>query len=122
MNKNYTVLCTKSYEEDSEQYWTKGVAYKATKHDNNTWSIETDMETVGKVGPNYMLNNFNENFKIITEEDENNTDNPISALFDEIESRLSNRYKILEGDFETIYVKDRKTNTTLEVKIKEIVD
>lgn len=62
ISEKITVLCTETYEEDSVEYWTKGKTYKATKHDDGNWSIKTNLGTTGMVGPNYLLENFYDNF------------------------------------------------------------
>ena len=43
-------------------------------------------------------------------------------LLDEIDSNLSNRYVILEGDHDTLYVKDRQNGETLKIKVELLVD
>lgn len=43
-------------------------------------------------------------------------------LINDIEMSLSNRYVVLEGDHDTLYVKDRRTGETLVIKVELIVD
>ena len=38
-------------------------------------------------------------------------------LIYEIDERLSNRYVVLEGDDDTLYVKDRETGKHFEIKV-----
>ena len=38
-------------------------------------------------------------------------------LIYEIDERLSNRYVVLEGDDDTLYVKDRETGEHFEIKV-----
>lgn len=46
----------------------------------------------------------------------------MEELINEIECRLSNKYIILDGDHDTMYVKDRETGKQYEIKLQEIVD
>ena len=46
----------------------------------------------------------------------------VKNLIDEIDKRLSNAYKVLEGNSDTLYVKERSTGKHLEIKVTEIAD
>lgn len=56
------IACIEDYDEDGIEYWTKGRAYQAIKHRDENWSIKTNLGTMGKVGPGYLLDEFNEHF------------------------------------------------------------
>ena len=43
-------------------------------------------------------------------------------LLDEIDNNLSNRYVVLEGDHDTLYVKDRRNGETLKIKVELLVN
>ncbi len=62
------VKCTKTYVEDGNDYWTAGQVYDAKKHQDGSWSIETNFGTVGKVGEEYMLDDFSSHFLDVTRE------------------------------------------------------
>lgn len=57
-----TVRCLADYVEDCERYWTKGKTYGACKHHDGNWSIETNLGTIGSVGPDFMLDDFDKYF------------------------------------------------------------
>lgn len=63
------VRCKESYIEDEEEYWTKGNIYNARKTDDG-WKIQTNLGNWGRVGPNYMLDDFNEYFEIVEKKTE----------------------------------------------------
>ena len=46
----------------------------------------------------------------------------VKNLLDEIDKRLSNAYKVLEGNSDTLYVKERSTGKHLEIKVTELAD
>lgn len=46
----------------------------------------------------------------------------VKNLIDEIDKRLSNAYKVLEGNSDTLYVKERSTGKHLEIKVTELAD
>lgn len=46
----------------------------------------------------------------------------VKNLIDEIDKRLSNAYKVLEGTSDTLYVKERSTGKHLEIKVTELAD
>jgi len=48
--------------------------------------------------------------------------NPVKELINEIEERLTNRYKVLEGDSDTIYVKDQQTGQHFAIKAELLED
>lgn len=43
----------------------------------------------------------------------------MEELLEAIDAGLSNRYKVLEGDHDTLYVKDRTTETHYAIHIAE---
>ena len=43
-------------------------------------------------------------------------------LLDEIDACLSNRYIVLEGDNDTLYVKDRETGEHYAIKVEQLTD
>lgn len=61
------VQCTQTYVEDDNEYWTEGRYYEAEYLSDEEWTyaIETNFGGVGKVGPDYMLDDFDEYFKIV---------------------------------------------------------
>lgn len=61
------VQCTQTYVEDDNEYWTEGHYYEAEYLSDEEWTyaIETNFGGVGKVGPDYMLDDFDEYFKIV---------------------------------------------------------
>lgn len=129
MNKTYTVRCTESYEEDNERYYTKGQIYKAKKEYchgewSGDWVIETDQGTEGHVGPSYLLEDFDENFEIVSSPEDNPEagPDPVKDLLTEIDERLSNRYKIIDGNKDSVIVRDRETNTDLIIKAETLPD
>lgn len=62
---NY-VLCTKTYIEDNNEFWTEGKKYKAHKR-KNEWLIETNFGDIGYVGEAYMLDDFDSYFELCKE-------------------------------------------------------
>lgn len=46
----------------------------------------------------------------------------MEELINEIESRLSNKYRVLDGDHDTIIIKDRDTGKHYEIRCQEIVE
>lgn len=71
-NDKITVQCIQTYVEDDNEYWTEGRYYEAEYLSDEKWTyaIETNFDGVGKVGPNYMLDDFDEYFKVVNEEEE----------------------------------------------------
>lgn len=61
-NKTQVVVCTETYVEDNIEYWTKGRIYDAVKSEDGEWSIKTNIDTIGKVGPGYMIEDFYDQF------------------------------------------------------------
>ena len=61
------VKCKKTYNEDGDEYWSEGNIYNATNLDGQNWSIITNFGNKGKVGPDYMLNDFDEYFEVLQE-------------------------------------------------------
>lgn len=47
---------------------------------------------------------------------------PVGILLDNIDAGLPVRYKVLEGDRDTLYVKDRANGITLKIKVEEVED
>ena len=46
----------------------------------------------------------------------------VNSLLDGIDAGLPARYKVLEGDRDTLYVKDRTNGITLKIKVEEVED
>lgn len=46
----------------------------------------------------------------------------VKNLIDEIDKRLSNAYKVLEGTSDTLYVKEHSTGKHLEIKVTELAE
>ena len=46
----------------------------------------------------------------------------VNSLLDGIDAGLPTRYKVLEGDRDTLYVKDRTNGITLKIKVEEVED
>lgn len=46
----------------------------------------------------------------------------VKNLINEIDERLSNNYKVLEGTRDTLYVRERSTGKHLEIKVTELAD
>lgn len=46
----------------------------------------------------------------------------VEKLISEIDERLSNAYKVLEGDEDTLYVKERATGIHYQIKVSECND
>ena len=61
-----TVRCKQDYIEDENVYWSEGCCYDAEKLSDGNWSIKTDYGNWGNVGPDYMLDEFDEYFEEIT--------------------------------------------------------
>lgn len=55
MKLTRTLLCLQDYEEDNTKYWSKGYTYPAKKHQDNSWSIETNLENIGAAGHGYSI-------------------------------------------------------------------
>lgn len=62
-DKEMTVRCIKEYAENGEVFWSKGCVYDAIKRTDGNWSIKTDHNSVGCVGPDYMLEDFYDYFE-----------------------------------------------------------
>ena len=43
-------------------------------------------------------------------------------LLEEIDANLSNRYVVLEGDDDTLYVKDRTNGEHFAIKVEHLID
>lgn len=56
------VLCTKTYIEDNNEFWTEGRVYKA-RFEEDKWLIETNFGEIGFVGKAYMLDDFEAYFE-----------------------------------------------------------
>ena len=63
---NY-VLCTKTYIEDNNEFWTEGKKYNA-RHEDDRWLIETNFGDIGYVGEAYMLDDFDSYFELCNKE------------------------------------------------------
>ena len=55
MKMKRKLLCICDYEEDCIEYWSEGKTYSATKHRDGSWSIETNLNTIGRIGDCYLL-------------------------------------------------------------------
>lgn len=70
LNEALQVRCKKTYNEDGDEYWSEGNIYTATNLDGQNWSIITNFGNKGKVGPDYMLDNFDDYFEVLEESKE----------------------------------------------------
>lgn len=61
------VLCTQTYIEDNNEFWTEGRVYNA-RHFDGRWLIETNFGEIGYVGEAYMLDDFDSYFKLCDKE------------------------------------------------------
>lgn len=60
------VLCTQTYIEDNNEFWTEGRVYNA-RHVDGRWLIETNFGNIGCVGEAYMLDDFEAYFELCKE-------------------------------------------------------
>lgn len=63
------LLCIETYEEDSEEIWTKGQTYDAKLVNNNgkqVWEIETNFDRTGCIGEDFLVSDINKLFDDIT--------------------------------------------------------
>lgn len=56
------LACVQDYVEDGIEYWSTGATYKATKHRDGTYSVETNEGTMGSIGRGYLLEDVEEFF------------------------------------------------------------
>lgn len=59
----FEVTCIQDYIEDGECYWSEGNKYICKTNDFITFEINTNLDTVGLVGKNYLCDNFDEYFE-----------------------------------------------------------
>lgn len=69
----FEVVCIRSYEEDEEEYWSKGCQYSCGTDDGETFYIETNsnldgsnLDELGCIGPYNVINDISEYFRILS--------------------------------------------------------
>ena len=67
---NFEVTCINDYMEDDEvgEIWSAGQTYKCSTKDFKTFEIDTNQNTIGIIGPGYLLttDDFEEYFEVKT--------------------------------------------------------
>lgn len=67
---NFEVTCINDYMEDDEvgEIWSAGQTYKCSTKDFKTFEIDTNQNTIGIIGPGYLLatDDFKEYFEVTT--------------------------------------------------------
>lgn len=66
MKYNRRVLCLQECRVNDEPLWSAGLIYRALKHRDGSWSIETNTFGESRVGKGCPLENFEEHFTDIT--------------------------------------------------------
>lgn len=99
------VKCIKSYVEDDEEYWSEGNIYNARKT-NDGWKIQTNLGNWGRVGSDYMLDNFDEYFELMEKKTEGVQDDRLANSIKWLKDSGYSEYKT--GDKYTLLVNDTK--------------
>ena len=115
-----------NFYDDEEHVWV--VDAWLTEDDNEPGDVIAKINDSGKVTylderaekDSYAQEIIAEKVKSIKEDGA--MENSIKNLIDEIDERLPNDYKVLEGTKDTLYVKERSTGKHLEIKVTELAD
>lgn len=62
----FDVLCTSSYEEDEEEYWSEGCQYLCGTNDGESYYIETNFGGLGCISPYNLIEDLSEYFEIVS--------------------------------------------------------
>lgn len=128
LNEALQVRCKKTYNEDGDEYWSEGNIYTATNLDGQNWSIITNFDNKGKVGPDYMLNDFDEYFEVLQESKNCIKEEKTKLNFIENVDELPNMcYGVLPSDNSIIIIKKGErgyflTNKDYERAYANIID